>query len=207
MLPLELDPIVERMLSALNRIYPMSKGLQDDIKAVLRYKKLQKGEHLLKDGEVCRNVYFILRGYLRLYYYTLDDNEVSTWFMFEKDVCVSIDSFYLQVESYEFIVAEEETEVFYISYDELNKLYNEHLEFNYIGRVLTISYLVRLCGQLKQIRRLPTDQRYDALLEREPELIQRVALKHIATSLSMEETSLSRSLDPRKKKKKRRNKK
>jgi hypothetical protein len=62
--------------------------------------------------------------------------------------------------------------------------------------------MIDLHWQLRDIRYLKTDKRYNSLLNRDPTLIQRVPAKYIASFLSMLPTSLSRTLDPKKKKKK-----
>jgi CRP-like cAMP-binding protein len=206
MLPLQMEPIGREMLKYLSSVFPMTPGLQEDIIEILQHKNLRKRQHLLKEGQICRNIYFVAKGALRLYYYTEDGRQVTTWFMREKDVCVSVDSFYDQIESYEYIRAEEECLIFYISYDQLQQLYQKHLEFNFIGRVLTIQYLLDLFRQLKDIRLLGTEQRYNALLKRDPDLIRRFPKKYIASFLSMLPTSLSRTLDPKKKKNKKKKK-
>jgi CRP-like cAMP-binding protein len=202
MLPPQVETLAQQMLQYLNSVYPFPADLQEDIMAVLQHKSLRKRQHLLKSGEICRNIYFVAKGALRLYYYTDDGRQVTTWFMRETDVCVSVDSFYGQVKSYEYIRAEEDCEVFFITYTQLQELYQKYLEFNFIGRVLTIKYLLDLFRQLKDIRLLGTEQRYNSLLNRDPELIRRFSKKFIASFLSMIPTSLSRTLDPKKKKKK-----
>jgi len=202
MLPLQLEA-AKQMLEFLNAIYPMSAGLQEDIMDQIQFISLRKRQVLLKKGEVCRNIYFVAKGLLRLYYYTEDGGpQVSAWFMRETDVCVSVHSFYSQVKSYEYIRAEEPCELIYISYDQLEALYRKYLEFNFIGRVLTIKYMIDLHWQLRDIRYLKTDKRYNSLLNRDRALIQRIPAKYIASFLSMLPTSLSRTLDPKKKKKK-----
>jgi CRP-like cAMP-binding protein len=202
MLPQQFEALARQMLQYLNAVFPFPPGLQDDIMEILQHKSLRKRQHLLKEGAVCRNIYFVAKGALRLYYYTDDGRQVTTWFMRETDVCVSVDSFYGQVKSYEYIRAEEDCEVFFITFDQLQALYQKYLEFNFIGRVLTIKYLLDLFRQLKDIRLLDTEQRYNALLKRDTELIRRFPKKFIASYLSMLPTSLSRTLDPKKKKKK-----
>ena len=188
------QPGFKEMLDFLDSIYPLPEQLRDRLKQAVRYRKLEKGEYILKAGEVCRHMHFISKGLLRCYYLTGRDNEqeVSTWFMKEGDVCVSIDSFYDQVESYEFIHALEACEVFYISYEELEAIYGEYLDFQAVGRVLTLKYLKEWARQLRSIRMLPAVERYLALEKREPELVLRVHLKYLASYLDMTQETLSR---------------
>ncbi len=125
-------------------------------------------------------------------YYLKGNTEVSAWFMTDGDFIVSIESFYEQKESYESIQALEDTEMFYIDYDELEYIYKHFLEFNYIGRVITIKYLTLWAKQLFSIRNQTAEERYLWLLANRPEIILRVPAKYIASYLDITEVTLSR---------------
>jgi len=60
--------------------------------------------------------------------------------MKEGDVIVSVESFFSQKQSYESIQALEDCILYYITYDELQFVYNHFPEFNFIGRVLVEKY-------------------------------------------------------------------
>jgi CRP/FNR family transcriptional regulator, anaerobic regulatory protein len=186
----------DEMIAFLASVYPISSALKAAIKAKVRFLKVRKGQHLLRAGEINRDLYFISQGLLRCYYYTEDGTEVSTWFMWEHDVCVSINSFYLQIEGYEFIQAIEPSQLFCISHEDLKEIYLTHMEFNYIRAELTIKYLIDWSNQLKDIRLLETDDRYKALLQRDPDRVRRIPKKYLASFLNMVPTSLSRSSKP-----------
>jgi CRP-like cAMP-binding protein len=191
----------EEMIAFLASVYPISKVLKDAIKAKVRFLKVRKGQHVLRAGEINRDLYFISKGLLRCYYYTEKRKQVSTWFMWEHDVCVSINSFYPQIEGYEYIQAIEPCQLICISHEDLDELYHTYLEFNFIGRVLTTKYLVDWSYQLKDIRFLETDDRHKALLQRDPDRVRRIPKKYLASFLNMVPTSLSRSSKPPGKKK------
>ena len=184
------------MIAFLASVYPISTALKAAIKAKVRFLKVRKGQHLLRAGEINRDLYFISKGLLRCYYYTQDGTEVSTWFMWEYDTCVSINSFYAQIEGYEYIQAIEPSELICISYEDLKEIYLTHIEFNYIRAELTIKYLIDWSNQLKDIRLLETEDRYKALLKRDPARVQRINKKYLASFLNMVPTSLSRSTKP-----------
>ena len=112
--------------------------------------------------------------------------------MKEGDVIVSIESFYDQQKSYESIQAIEDTELFFIDFDELEYAYREFTEFNFIGRVLTIKYLKLWSRQLYSLRMRSAAERYEWLMEHYPELILRVPAKFIASYLDITEVTLSK---------------
>jgi CRP-like cAMP-binding protein len=134
---------------------------------------------------------FIKKGLLRAFY-VKGENEVSSWFMKEGDICVSIESFYGQRPGYEYIQAIEDTQLYYLYYAELELIYQKFPEFNVIGRILTIKYLTLWSEQLYAIRMQNAKERYEWLLQFHPELIQRVPQKFIASYLDITPETLSK---------------
>jgi len=182
---------MEDLLDFLNGIYPFPPGLKDELTPMIKSLRLSEKEYLLRAGEVCKNIYFIRKGLLRCYYLK-ETKEVSAWFLKEVDTIVSVESFYDQLPSYEFIQALEDCELFYISFDELEEIYGKYLEFNVIGRKLTTHYLKMWTRQLRYLRSMSALERYKELLAKEPELLLRVPLKLLASYLDMEPETLSR---------------
>lgn len=180
---------MEEVLELLHTVHPMSPGLRDHIGTIIRHRVVPKKAFLLKAGHVCRDIYFIRKGILRCYYLK-SDMEVCSWFMKENDLVISIESFYGQVPSYEYLQALEETEVWYISYTELQRIYQEYPEFNTTGRILTQKYHQHWARQLFAIRMHTAEERYRWLLDNHPELLLRVPAKYIATYLDIAEITL-----------------
>jgi CRP-like cAMP-binding protein len=187
----------QAMLAHLDAVYPMTPGLVSDINQVVEFIKPKRMEYLLQPGQVCERLYYIHKGLLRCYYELTDEEtgqtkEVSTWFMRERDTCVSVESYYLQEPSYEYIQTLEHSELFSIKKADLDALFLKHLEFNYIGRLLTINYLVDWVRQINGIRKLKVADRYEALRKRDPELLQRVPQKYLASFLDTTPETLTR---------------
>jgi CRP-like cAMP-binding protein len=180
---------MEEVLKFLHTVQPLSVELRDHISSVLQYTTFPKKAVLLKAGLVCRNIYFIRKGILRGYYF-IEDTEISAWFMKEKDIAISIDSFYDQSPSYEYIQAIEETEVWYISYTELERIYRDFPDFNRTGRIITQHYHQRWVRQLFVIRRQSAEERYKWMMAHQPEILLRVPAKYIATYLDIAEITL-----------------
>jgi CRP/FNR family transcriptional regulator, anaerobic regulatory protein len=182
---------MEELLHLLNSTYLMTSGLQAHLYSILKVRELQKKDFLLKAGQVSNTVHFIHQGLLRCFY-VKGDHEVSSWFMKEGDVIFSIESFYDQVPSYESIQALEDCLLYYITFDELEYIYNTYAEFNYIGRVLTIKYHKLWARQLYSIRMRSAEERFEWLFDNHPELLLRVPAKHLASYLDITEVTLSK---------------
>ena len=181
---------MNEILQFLQSINSLSPQLIEYLSRTLKYRELSKKEYLLKAGHISRNVCFIQQGLLRAFY-TKGDKEVTSWFMKEGDISVSIESFYDQIVSYENIQALEDCVLYYLDHKELEYIYREFQEFNYIGRVLTIKYHKLWVKQLYSIRMQSACDRYRWLLENHPDLLIRVPAKYIASYLDITDVTLS----------------
>jgi CRP-like cAMP-binding protein len=161
------------------------------LKTIIKKKNLKQDEHLLVAGEVCENLYFIKKGLLKCYY-ILRGKQVCDWFFGEMETVVAVDSFYDQILSLDFIQALEDCELLYITYDELNYLYRNFVEFNAVGRVLTHKYFRIWHRQARNIRMLSKEERYRLLMATQPDLINRVPVRDLASFLDMNKDTLSR---------------
>lgn len=182
---------MEELLHYLSSIYPLSPECLAYLRRIIRDCRVKKDESLLHAGEVCENIYFIRKGILRCYYLK-KGVEVTDWFFWEGDTVVAIDSFYDQTPSEAYIEALEESELYYISYHDLNYLFDHFLEFNFVGRVLTNKYLRVWHRQARNLRMLTAEEKYIFLLERQPEAVLRVPVKVLASFLDMAPETISR---------------
>lgn len=181
---------MEKLLEYLNSIHPISQSLLEYLSLNLKVKTLQKKDFLLKKGRVNTEICFVQSGLLRCFY-MIDEKEVSSWFMKEGDVIISVESFFTQKESFESIQAVEDSELYYITYEELQFIYKHYAEFNFIGRVLTERYYTLSEQRLFSMRMQRARDRYLYLLEHHAELILRVPSKYLASYLGIAEPTLS----------------
>ncbi len=183
--------LMDSLLHMLNEIYPLSPSLKLHLCSILEARKVRRRAHLLKAGQVCRNICFIEKGLLRCYYIR-HGAEVCSWFMKERDVVISVDSFFRQQPGYEYIQALEDTILHFISYEQLQQTYQEFPEFNYIGRVLTERYYSLSEQRLYSLRMQRAIERYQFMLVNFPDLNGRVPGKHLASYLGITSVTLSK---------------
>lgn len=186
-----LYPMLQDFISYIQTIYPVSEGLRDDLLQRTEILELPRRTHLIREGQRADYVWMVLGGLLRAYYIK-DGLEICSSFLQEQHLIVSVNSFYNRQPGYEFIETLEETVVARIHYDALQELYKKHLEFNYIVRVLTERYTMLSEERLFLLRKQTAEDRYLHLLNHDPELLQRVPLKYIASYLGMNLETLSR---------------
>lgn len=189
--PPALSTDVEDLVRALSQIDPISKPVAAFFSEHITPLSLPRKKLLLKVGTICRHVYFIRKGALRAF--MKDGNkEITTWITVENELVTSISGLNIQQPSKEFIQALEPCELLVMSYDDLEKLYELHPEFNIIIRKLLQRYY-HDAENRAFISRIPkADQRYRHFLETQPHLANRIPLRYIASYLGLALETLSR---------------
>jgi CRP/FNR family transcriptional regulator, anaerobic regulatory protein len=181
---------MQEIIRYLESIHPLPAELREQLLQLLKHLDIPRKEFLLKAGQVSRRLCFIEKGLLRSFY-EKDDTEVTTWFLKEGDVAISMASFFEQAPSNQSIQAIEDTSIYYITFEELQGLY-QHAEFNILGRILTERFYRLWTDQHNAIKMQSATERYQWLMEHYPDIVLRVPAKYIASYLGITEVTLSR---------------
>jgi signal-transduction protein with cAMP-binding, CBS, and nucleotidyltransferase domain len=104
-----------------NNLSQLDKVSTDDLMNNLKSKAIQKGDYLLKDGNICRNLYFINKGLTKTYF-NKDDKEFIMRFFPENIMFTVLDSYLTQAPSQYMILVLEPTTITFISFEDLDAL-------------------------------------------------------------------------------------
>lgn len=153
--------------------------------------KVKRGNLLLKEGMIARQIYFVEEGILRLWY-NHNGEEITLQFFQEEQWVSSFESFYDQLPSQFNLEAVTECKLWTITYDTLQQLINQDSN----AKDTLFAYIVRRFGEysnlfLSRIKNSP-EERYEELLDLSPELLDRVPHYMIASYLGITPVSLSR---------------
>ncbi|MBS1915549.1 MAG: Crp/Fnr family transcriptional regulator [Bacteroidetes bacterium] len=181
---------MEKLLHFLEGISPLETELKDFLTERLRTKVFPAKSYLLKAGHISRHIYFIEKGLVRCYY-MLGARDISSWFMREGDVVVSVNSFFAQMVSVENIQAMEDCEVHYISYEELEETYKTFVGFNIHGRKILTHYYCLSEQRAASMRSMKAHERYTWLQQNEPWLLGRVPRKYLSSYLGVTEATMT----------------
>ncbi len=155
-------------------------------------KTLKSKELFLEQGSVSNALGFIRSGLLRSYYFDSNADEITTHFFQIDTVVISVNSFVDQIKSTESIVAVEDSELYVITYERLQELYKAVPKWQLIckdfGEITNKSLLARL----SQFQTLSATERYQAFCNQNPDVVKKVALRHIASYLGIDIATLSR---------------
>lgn len=153
--------------------------------SLLTARIIKKNTILLRNGEICRKVYFVIKGCLRLYYTDKEGKDHIISFMPEDWWAVDIASFYSQKPASYSIEALEDCELLELTYQDQQLLYENVPKFERFFRILTqngfILYQRRIIQNLAQT----AEKRYENFRRRYPGLEQRIAQKHIAAYIGV----------------------
>lgn len=153
---------------------------------------VKKKKDLLRIGEVCKQIAFVNKGILRSY--SIDDkgNEHVIQFALENYWIADLYSFLSQSPATLNIEALEDSQVFLISTQDLDRIYlSIPLMERFFRKLMERAYvaaLQRVNSNLSQ----NAEERYLDLIQSHPSIIQRVPLVHIASYLGITPESLSR---------------
>lgn len=172
-------------------IYPVNAEVMAFINEHSLARHVERGDYLLRAGEVCQHLYFIRKGAIRGYVKE-GSKEITTWITAENEMVTSIRGLKSQQPSRENIQAIEPCDLVAVRYDALQQLYERSPEMNIVGRKLLEQYYSD-AEERAYISRIPNAaKRYWYFLETKSNLANRIPLKYIASYLGMTIETLSR---------------
>ncbi len=170
---------------------PLSTELRENLSEKVFLRKVKKGEMLISEGKICNQLFFIKKGFLRGFHYQ-NGKEITAWFGFENDFATATYSFVSQRIGYENVEVIEDSIIYAITHEDLDNIYQNHPEFNYVGRLLTEKYYIDLMERTLCLQFQTAKQSYDQLVATHPHILKRASLGHIASYLGISQETLSR---------------
>ncbi len=172
---------------------PISERSWKLIDNISEFQTLKKGETLLQNGEIAKNLHFIAKGILRAYITDQQGNFYNKNLFFENAFAGSKVSLMLQTPSNFTIEALEDCVIINIDYKKYMKLIkeNEDLKNFYIAHLEKNWIIEKEQREVALVMQNATE-RYVQLLEKHTDIADRIPLLHIASHLGITPTQLSR---------------
>ena len=180
------------LINFLQLFQPIPQSHQEIITSFFEPGSFKEGDYLFRGGRICKDLFFVCSGILRIVVINEKGVEVTHFFVKENHLCTILSSFNNQIPADESILAASDVEILTITHTRLLALYRE------------LPYLKELIDRITQQRLLDkirtrnaylgqdSAARYKLFLEREPDIALRVPLKDIASYLGITPQSLSR---------------
>ena len=164
----------------------------EDLQLGLKTSQVYKGELFLKEGQHCNYYYYIVKGFVRIYYHDLDGNQITHWFSPENSMITSPLSFLSGEKNILYFEALENTKLISITSNQIKSITSQIASAGEAFRRLTAEFAIVLSRRVMSIHTQTTEQRYLKLLSEHPYLFQKAKLAHIASYLGITPQSLSR---------------
>ena len=163
-------------------------GLLEDI---LTIKTFRKGEFSVEEGKICRHIDFIYQGSFRAYS-NKDGEDITTGLYLEGICLTNMKSLTTVTPSHLYLQALEDSVTARIYKDQLIGIYDQSAELQSVGRAILEGMIIAENEWKEMYTLYDPEARYNFLLERSPEIIQRISLQYIASFLGIRRETLSR---------------
>lgn len=172
---------------------PISAASWQLIENITEFQVVKKGELLLSNGQIAKEIHFIIKGALRAFITDAEGNIYNKNIFLEGDFAGSTASLIQKTPSYFAIEILEDAILININY----KKYRELIFQNDDLKNFYIAYLEKNWVIEKEQREISivmenATERYLDLLSKHPDISERIALLHIASHLGITPTQLSR---------------
>ncbi|EJL68721.1 Crp/Fnr family transcriptional regulator [Chryseobacterium populi] len=155
-------------------------------------RKYKKNTLLLKEGMIAEEVFFVLNGGLRQFFYDGNGTEKTCNFVFENEFLTDLESFSHKKKCTTNIIATEPTECLVVSCKDLVYCMSElpavALLLNVIIENVATANIKRIQSLLSQ----SYEQQFEELIRNKPSILQRIPQRYIAQYLGIAPESLSR---------------
>lgn len=175
----------------IKKFIPLTPDEEELLASYLTVKEVKKKEHLLREGEVCQENYFIVEGLFRLYLITSKGVEqviqfgIENWWITEYNSYKSgqPSGFYLQAIEKAKVVAINRNvqEELFEKIPQLEKYFRQVLERAYSAQLTRIHYIFNLTGE----------ENYWLMVNKYPGFVQRVPQYMLASFLGITPEFLS----------------
>lgn len=178
-------------LKFLQSFHPITETDYELLVAKLRTRHFQKGDHIVKQGEIQRELYFVKSGVQMCHIETGRKTHVLA-FTYRPNLVSLPESFSLQLPSNYFFTSITDTELDCLRFDDLQEIYQQSQDIERLFRKINERLLSGLLNQHIELRTLTMEERFKAFCNRSPHLLQLAPHKYIASYLNIDATNFSK---------------
>ena len=163
----------------------------DMLESILVPMKYAKNEMILREGETCTNIYWVVKGLVRQYYYK-NGKELTEYMATENNIVMCIESLFRAQPTHLQIKALEPTILIALPKADLEAVAMKSVNIQILYRKILEESLILSQIHADMLRFESAQDRYQKLIKRQPQLVLRAPLVYIASYLQMTPETLSR---------------
>lgn len=190
---LEKEKHLTQLKAKIESYAPIKPSTWEALKNIVQFQTIQKGTLLLRHGQIARYLHFIAQGALRAYFTDLEGDFYNKNIFLENDLACSTVSLLQTAPSNFTIEALEDCILINIDYVRYRKLIEEYPDFkDYYIAYIEQQWIIEKEQREVSIVMENATERYLKLLEKHPNIDQRIAQRHLSSHLGITPTQLSR---------------
>lgn len=170
--------------------------MQEDAKtftrSILTVKKFEKNDFVFSSGTIQKEIGFICQGLARKYYVDDKGNKITTGFISEKAYTTDYPAFIRQIKTKYYMECLEPSIIVFLSYDNLQKAYQNFKDSEMYGRLIAEQVLTRHADLVESFLFETAEERYLKFIQQNKEIMHRISLTHLASFLGIKRQSLTR---------------
>ncbi|MFC4871790.1 Crp/Fnr family transcriptional regulator [Negadavirga shengliensis] len=169
----------------------LSQGERKILEEAFVFRQVPKKFKLAEEGKVAKELYFINKGLLRLFY-SKEGDEITAFIFQEGLFAASYDSFLSENPSIQSLETLEDCELLVVAKEEMEELYRRLPAMNTITRKIAEQRFINAQRLLSSFILETPEERYRKFETDHKDLLQRVPQHYIASFLGITPVSLSR---------------
>lgn len=175
----------------LKLFHDISKTDYERLTQNLKTRKFKKGDFITVPGQVQKELYFVKSG-VQMSYFDTDNKTHVIAFTYPPNLCAIPESFSFQIPSKYFLTCLADSELEYITFEELQKLFEQSQQLERLFRRMTEFILAGIINRHIELHSMTIEERYKIFCQRSPHLLQLVPHKYIASYLGIDPTNFSK---------------
>ncbi len=162
----------------------------DSILTHATYLNCAKGDKLISEGKQHHYFYLLLEGSVKSYYQK-ESKEICVWFAFDNEIISTIKTF-VGESSNETIEFLEDSNLIRFKIEPIKELAQKDISIGHWINTILTEHAIFLETKLHGLQFMTSSERYNALINIAPEILQKVSLTDIASYLGVSRETLSR---------------
>ena len=163
----------------------------DTLESILVPMKFTKGQTILAEGEVCRNIMYIAKGLVRQFYFK-KEKEVTEHMSVEGGMIMCIESLFKEEPTKLQVEALEPTIMYFLPKQRLEEVALHNVNIQILYRKILEESLIQSQIHADLVRFETAQDKYKRMCKLAPQVILRAPLVYIASYLPMTPETLSR---------------
>ena len=163
----------------------------DTLESILVPMKFTKGQTILAEGEVCRNIMYIAKGLVRQFYFK-KEKEVTEHMSVEGGIIMCIESLFKEEPTKLQVEALEPTIMYFLPKQRLEEVALHNVNIQILYRKILEESLIQSQIHADLVRFETAQDKYKRMCKLAPQVVLRAPLVYIASYLQMTPETLSR---------------